>query len=189
MEPCMRLRRLAGLLGAGLALAGLAGCAAPNPMLADLDELMAQESRAAEESAPLGGTALAQRKRELQRTFHDLVHFHTTLENLREHRDRPGLVVFSQFLDAYMGLHLDPLLANQWQSRHPELMALDANLRLAKADVLIRMRAPGRAEEVIEEIETLFEGRGEMLVEYPIGSQGTLAHSLELLRDRKWWRG
>ena len=55
-----------------------------------------------------------------------------------------GLVLFTGFLDAYMGLHLDPMLGSEWQSRHPELMGLDANLRLMKAVVLIQMRSPRR---------------------------------------------
>ena len=67
-----------------------------------------------------------------------------------------------------------------------ELMALDANLRFAQADVLIQMRDPRRVERVIEEIERRFEGRGSMLVEYPLGSQGTLSEGVKRLRDNKW---
>ena len=72
------------------------------------------------------------------------------------------------------------------QSRHPELMALDANLRLAKAEVLIQMRSPKRVQEVIEELQKRYAGREDMLVEFPIGKQGTLRDGLRRLGERKW---
>jgi hypothetical protein len=144
------------------------------------------EPTRSEQNTPLGGAALAQRKQDLQRAHRDMIHFHATLESLQHRRDRNGLLLFSQFLDAYMGMHLDPLLESEWQSRQPELMALDANLRLVKAEVLIQMRAPGRVQQTLEELRERFKGREDMLVEYPIGKQGTLRDGLRKLGERKW---
>jgi hypothetical protein len=96
------------------------------------------------------------------------------------------VVLFSNFLSAYMGLHLDPLLRSEWQSRHPELMALDANLRLAQAEVLIQMRDPRRVQAVLDEIRSRFGGRDGMLVESPSGGQGTLRDALKRLSSSKW---
>ena len=149
-------------------------------------ETFGLEAEAAEESTPLGGEALALRKREMQRAQRDMRHYHATLRGLDERRDRSGKILFSQFMDAYMGVHLDPLLASKWQSNHPELMALDAGLRLAKADSLMRMRQQRRAQQTIEELLKRFEGRETMLVEYPIGGQTSLEQALEILRERKW---
>jgi len=141
---------------------------------------------AAEESAPLGGEALAMMKREMERAHRDMGHFRTTLASLRERKDRSGSIQLSKFVDAYMGLHLGPLLRSEWQSRHPELMALDANLRLATAEVLIQLRDPRRAEQVLDEITTRFAGRGSLLVEYPVGNRSTLEEALQLLNESKW---
>jgi hypothetical protein len=65
-------------------------------------------------------------------------------------------------------------------------MALDAGLRLGKAEVLIWMRQQRRAQQTIDELLKRFEGRENMLVEYPIGGQSTLEQALERLRERKW---
>ena len=115
-----------------------------------------------------------------------MTHYDATLESLQERRDRSGTILFGQFMDAYMGMHLDPLLAHEWQSRHPEVAALDASLRLAKADVLVRMRQTRRAQEVIDDLTQRYAGRDNLLVEYPIGGQTTLGEALESLRTRKW---
>jgi len=176
-----RTRIRCGLL-AGALCAALLGCAGHT----EFQDVLLLEPTAAEQSTPLGGAALGQRKQDMRRAHRDMLHFHTTLESLQERKDRNGLVLFSQFLDAYMGLHLDPLLASEWQSRHPELMALDANLRLVKAEVLIQMRSPQRVQQVIEELQERYAGRGDMLVEFPIGKQGTLRDGLKRLGERKW---
>ncbi len=144
------------------------------------------EPPTAHATGPLSGEALDQRRHELERAQQDMVHFHATLESLHHRRDRNGLVLFSGFLDAYMGVHLESLLEGKWQSTHPELMALDANLRFAQAEVLIQMRAPRRVQAVIDEIETRYSGRESMLVEFPIGRQSTLEQGLEILSSRKW---
>lgn len=138
------------------------------------------------QSGPLGGEALSHRRHQLERAQRDMVHFHATLEGLHHRRDRNGLVLFSGFLDAYMGLHLAQLLEGAWQSTHPELMALDANLRFAQAEVLIQMRAPRRVQQVIDQIRARYGARGSMLVEFPIGAQSTLEQGLEILGNRKW---
>jgi hypothetical protein len=181
MRRRRRRRDLRGWL-AGAACGALFACAGQT----EFQDVLALEPTAAEQSTPLGGPALALRKQEMQRAHRDMLHFHTTLESLQQRKDRNGLVLFSQFLDAYMGMHLDPLLQNEWQSRHPELMALDANLRLAKAEVLIEMHSPGRVQQVIEELEKRYAGREDMLVEFPIGKQGTLRDGIKKLSERKW---
>jgi len=152
----------------------------------ELPDDFAFEASHAVETAPLGGAALAHRERQLRRAYEDMVHFHATLESLHYRRDRNGLVLFSGFLDAYMGVHLMPLLTAAWQSDHPELAALDASLRFAQAEVLIQMRSPRRVQDVINEIESRYTGRGTMLVRFPIGGQTTLEQGLEMLGSRKW---
>jgi hypothetical protein len=141
---------------------------------------------AAEDSAPLGGEALTQRKHEMRRAYADMVHFHVTLASLQYRRDKNGLVLFSKFLDTYLGTHVEPLLAGEWQSRHPELDSLDANLRFAKAELLIQLRSPRRAQVAIDELERRFSGREDMLIDYPFGEQRALGEGLELLRNQKW---
>jgi len=143
-------------------------------------------STAVEPSAPLGGEALMQRKRDMRRAYGDMIHFYTTLESLHHRRERNGIVQLSKFLDAYLGMHVDPLLAGEWQSRHPELTAIDANVRFAKAELLIQLGQTRRAQGVMNEIERRFQGREDMLVDYPFGDQRSLGEGLEMLRNRKW---
>lgn len=174
-RPCTRL------LLASLALA-LGACIVNDGP----PERLLPQSGAAEASAPLAGEALGARKRDLQRAHRDLTHFQETLRTLRHRRDRNGRTQFSHFLDSYLGVHLEPLLAGEWQSRHPELSALDANVRFAKAELLIRLELRGRAEDVMDEIARRFAGREDMLVSYPTGEQTPLGKALEQLRERKW---
>ena len=152
----------------------------------DPDVELGVDPTMAEQSAPLGGEALSQRRLEMRRAHLDLVHFHTTLASLNQRRDRNGQVLFKGFLDAYIGTHVEPMLSGEWQSRHPELTALDANLRFAKAELLIRLRMPRRAQEVMDQIEERFQGREDMLVDYPFGTQRPLGEGLEMLTERKW---
>jgi hypothetical protein len=152
----------------------------------DFPNAFAGEETVQEQSSPLGGTALAQRRREMERAYRDMVHHRATLVNLRQRGDRNGMILFSQFLDAYVTRHLGPLLRSQWQSRHAELMALDASLRLLRADAFVQMRSPGRVQEELDEIDRRFAGRDNLLVDYPVGEQGTLASAIESLRKRKW---
>ena len=169
-------RRITALMAAiGLALATLA-CAGDGPEIA----------RPTVSETPLGGEALIQRKQDLDRAFSDLLHFHSTLMSLIDRRDSRAITLFDDFLATYMGKHLDPMLRSRWQSRHAELAAVDASLRFAKAELLIQMRYPRRVQETIDDIEKRFSGREALLIEYPIGRQGTLGEGLELLKDRKW---
>lgn len=173
------LRALALLIAcAAIATACVTDTEAPADLIPD--------STAAEDSSPLGGEALTQRKEEMRRAQADVIHFDSTLFSLNHRRDRNGRTLFAKFLDAYLGLHVDPLLAGEWQSRHPELAALDANLRFAKAELLVQLGMPRRAQHVMDQIQERFQGREEMLVDYPFGEQHSLREGLEMLRDRKW---
>ena len=172
------------ILGAALGAAAISGCAPRHRIPEDFGIRIT----VAEETAPLGGSALIQRRHQMERAHRDLIHFQTTLESLHYHHDRLGVASLSRFIDAYMGLHLDGLLKHEWQSRHPEVMALDVNLRLIQASVWIRMNSNSRADHVMDDIERRFAGRESMLVEYPIGTQHTLGESLEILREAKWQR-
>lgn len=136
--------------------------------------------------APLGGEALVQRKHDLDRAYRDLLHFHATLQSLVDRRDNRSIELFDTFLAGYLGEYLDPLLRAQWQSNHAELAAVDASLRFAKAELLIQMRYPRRVQDTIDDIERRFQGRENLLIEYPIGRQGSLGDGLQILRDRKW---
>jgi len=136
-----------------------------------------------EETAPLGGTGLHQRTLELQRAHRDLVHIHDTFESMMYHDDSKGEDRLGRFVEAYLALHLDRLLGHKWQSKHPEVMGLDANLRLLKADILMKMRSEDRADRVIDGIHERYEGRQGMLVDYPVGTQQSLADGLKVLQQ------
>ena len=144
---------------------------------------------AVEEEAPLGGEALARRRLDLARAWRDLLHFEDTMQSLVDRRDSRGVAILDNYLSQYMGEHLDPLLRPQWQSSHPEVMALDANLRFMKAQILADMRYTRRVQSSIEDIEIRFQGRESMLVEYPVGEQRPLGEALQILRDHKWDNG
>jgi hypothetical protein len=174
-------RRFTWLLAGALAF----GTACASPPGIEEREIFPEDAAGAAD-VPLGGTALLQRKRELARAHGDLTHFIATLESLRHRRDRNGAILFSRFIDAYMGTHLDPMLRGEWQSRHPELLGLDANLRVAKAQVFVALRDPRRVQVVLDDLAARYAGRESMLVEFPIGGQSTLAEALALLRKRKW---
>jgi hypothetical protein len=166
----------------GLLAVALMACAGTGP----LEDEFAPDRTAAEESVPLGGDALAEKKAEMQRSLRDLMHFHRTLSSLDGRRDRTGFSNFAEFLDSYLGTHVDPLLSGRWQSRHPEVMALDANLRLMKAEIFIVLRDTGRVQDTIEDLTARYEGRESMIVELPNGEQGTLQEGLQQLQDDKW---
>lgn len=146
----------------------------------------AMEEQAGVEEAPLGGEALAQRRMDLHRAWRDLLHFEATMESMVDRKDSRSVALLDGFLDEYMGTHLAGLLRPAWQSSHPEVMALDANLRFLQAELLAQMRYTRRVQESIEDIELRFLGREGMLVEYPPGEQRPLGEALQMLRDRKW---
>ncbi|MEM9176665.1 MAG: hypothetical protein AAGC67_15685 [Myxococcota bacterium] len=149
-------------------------------------DFAAMDVQNAVEEAPLGGEALAQRRMDLDRAWRDLLHFEATMESMVDRRDSRSVALLDGFLDEYMGTHLAALLAPQWQSSHPEVMALDANLRFLQAELFAQMRYTRRVQESIEDIENRFLGREGMLVEYPRGEQRPLGEALQMLRDRKW---
>ena len=136
----------------------------------------------AEEAGPIGGASLDQRRENMTRMYKDLVHFRTSLNDAEKRGDRTTTVALGYFIDAYIGMHLDPMLSGEWQSRHPELWGMDADLRLAKAEVLVHMHDRGRADEVLDELSTRYAGREDMLVHYPIGSQSPLGKAMALIR-------
>ncbi len=137
-------------------------------------------------NAPLGGVSLAHRRMELERTQRDLRHFVVTLDSLQLRRDQNGLVLLKGFVDEYLGTHVDPMLDTDMHSKNPELASLDAGIRFLEAELLTRLRSPSRAQKVIDDLERLYEGREDMLVDYPIGKKSTLKKGLDVLSDRKW---
>jgi len=139
--------------------------------------------KSAEENGPVAGPTLDQRRENMTRMYKDLVHFRTSLRDAQERGDRATTNALAFFIDSYMNMHLDPLLDGEWQSRHPELWGLDADLRLAKADVLVRMHDTGRAVKTLDELAARYKGRDDMLVHYPLGSESPLGKAIKLLRD------
>ena len=172
------LRLLASAIVVALAL----GCTPSH----EIHEDFASYAGVASDVAPLGGAALAHHKQQLERALKDLGHLQVTLESMDYRGEVQGIQRLGRFVQAYVGLHLDSLLRPEWQSRHVELMALDARLRFAEADILIRVGASSGAQRVIDELQRRFAGRDEMLIEYPLGVQRTLGVGLEYLRaDRR----
>ncbi len=138
------------------------------------------------EKAPLGGEALYQRRLELSRAFEDMTSFRKTLENMKDRKDPRSVDLFRPFLNAYMATHLDPMLHPEWQSQHPELIGIDANLRFIQAEVLMQMGYSSWGSDVVDELIRRYDGRGNMLVNYPVGTQTTLREALAILKDRRW---
>jgi hypothetical protein len=167
-----------------MALAATLACASGPRLPKELP--LEDEAAATETNAPLGGVSLAQRRLELERTQRDLEHFAATLDSLQLRREQNGILLFKGFVDEYLGTHVDPLLATEMHAKNPELASLDAGIRFLEAELLTRLRSPSRAQRVIDELERLYEGREDMLVDYPIGKKTPLEKGLELLGDRKW---
>jgi len=124
---------------------------------------------------------------QMRRALETLFVFRRSVGSLAVRREPRNREVFGDFVEAYMGLHLDALLRDPRHRGQPELVALDANLRIAKADLLIRMREKRRAEAVLADVAERFRGNERMLIEYPPGQQTTVGKALELLRHRRWW--
>ena len=177
----MRMRMelfVAASLGLSVVLAGCASNDAPNGTEVEQQEALVETA--------LNGEALSQRRTDLMRAWRDLVRLDVTMQALSDRNDGPSIVLLDNFIAEYMAKHLDPLLQPEWQSSHPEVMAVDANLRFMKAQLLSNMRYPRKVQESIDDIEDRFEGRESMLVEYPVGEQRSLGEALEMLRDQKW---
>lgn len=138
------------------------------------------------DEAALGGEALAQRKRELERARADLADFLETLLTMKDRDDEQSIETYRNFLDRYLLSHVEPLLRAEWQSQHPELIAYDANLRFVESEILIELTYTQWARDSINEISERYKQRGNMLVEYPTGRQTTLREALAVLRERGW---
>lgn len=163
-----------------LALAGaLAGCAAMDPVPLEQAEL-------ARTSKPLGGQTLAEKHAEMERTHDDLVRHLRTLDSMRLRGDQNGMVLFEAFIDEYMDDHVDPLLARDWTSSHPELAGLDASIRLVSIEILTKLRNPNRAQAMIDDMKLRYRGREDLMVEYPVGKRMPVSGALEHVEDRNW---
>lgn len=162
-----------------LALAAALGCGSKTYLSKDFGK----PEKSAEESGPVAGPSLDQRRENMQRMFKDLIHFRTSLRDAQERGDRTTVNALGFFMESYMNMHLDPLLDGEWQSRHPELWGMDADLRLAKADVLARLNETSRSSKTLDEIGERYKGRDDMLVHYPLGSESQLGKAIKLLRE------
>ena len=167
------------------ALAALCGACATDDM-PESAVLDLEAAPAVDRNTPLGGVSLTQRRVELMRTQSDLVHFMATLDSLQLRRDQSGQILFKGFVDEYLGTHVDPMLATEMHSKQPELAGLDASIRLLEAELLTKLRSPHRAQQTIDELERLYDGREDMLVDWPIGKKTPLVKAMELFEDRKW---
>jgi hypothetical protein len=169
-------------IAASLALAcALCACASGGYTPVPADFALGQS--AGEDASPLAGATLDHRRRLLERRFLDLAQIAEALDQSDFRGEKAAVVQLRRFADAYVGMHVDPLLAETWQSRHPELVALDAALRLRNADLLTRMKENDRARHAVDEIEELYAGRMDMLVEFPRGVQRSLRDSLRDVRE------
>ena len=173
--------RNSGLLIGILSFLVLFGCAKP-----EMHDPLLGEKLSRERSAPMGGDALAERQREMRRASEDLFRFHATLVNLRSRQDARGHRHFKKFVDTYMSDHLNPILDVEWSSDHPALAGIDANLRVAKAALLVQMGEPYRVQPVIDELARRFLGRNRVLVTYPSGERVTIKRAIEILQNKKW---
>jgi hypothetical protein len=172
------IKRATVALALTLAVA-LAGCASYEPVpLEDVDLTRA--------SKPLGGETLAEKHRELQRTHADLVRHLKTLDSMILRDDDDGLVLFKSFFYGYMDDHVEPLLARDWTSHHPELGGLDASIRFVSIELLAKLDSPHRAEALIDDAKARFEGRGDLMVDYPVGKRSKLDRALELVEEEYW---
>ena len=173
------MSRLLLRIGLAVALAATSGCASNTSLTKDFGKA----EKSAEEPGPTGGPSLDQRRENMQRMYKDLIHFRTSLRDAQERGDRSTVNALGFFMESYMNMHLDPLLDGEWQSRHPELWGMDADLRLAKADVLARLNETSRASKTLDEVASRYKGRDDMLVHYPLGSESQLGKAIKLLRE------
>jgi hypothetical protein len=164
----------------GVALAAvLAGCASYEPVpLEDVESTRAQK--------PLGGATLAEKRSEMERTQQDMVRHLRTLDAMLRRDDKDGVVLFKNFFYGYMDDHVTPLLARSWTSHHPELGGLDASIRFFAIETLAKLNAPHRAKLLIKDLKARFQGRGDLMVDYPIGRRSNVTKALELVEEQYW---
>jgi len=179
----MRTHSLCGLVVVGALALTLGACAHKSPKEASLD-LDAEVPK--DVNTPLGGLTLSQRRIELGRAQADLVHFMATLDSLQLRRDQNGQVLFKGFVDEYLGTYVDPMISTDMHSKQPELAGLDATIRFLEAEMLTKLRSPARAQKTIDTLQTLYKGREDMLVDWPIGKKTTIEKAMKLLEDEKW---
>ncbi len=166
---------------AALALALATGCA--NTWTGS--DYFEHTARIDEADAYVAGEALAQRKQEMERAKGDLVHFHATLRSLRRHKSEMDIQAFEAFLRPYLAERVDPLVAPDQAGWHPELQRLDANLLFAKGAVLVELRDHRAIDRLLRQIERRYADLDDLLVEFPMGKQTTLARGVrELTRQR-----
>ena len=173
------MRILANALSVLTLTLGLLGCVG-------LDPVPLEDAELARSSKPLGGQTLAEHTRELKRTQDDLARYLKTLDSLRDRKDRNGLVLLKETVDEYLGRHVDPLLSRDWTSDHPELCGLDLSVRFLSIELLTKLRAPSRAQYMIDDVTERYAGREEVLVDYPLGKKSTLREALKIVEDQKW---
>jgi hypothetical protein len=82
--------------------------------------------------------------------------------------------------------HVKPLLAKDWISHHPELAGLDAGIRFVAIEVLSKLDSPHRAEAMIDDVKLRYRGRGDLMVDYPVGRRSKLDKALELVEEQYW---
>jgi hypothetical protein len=167
--------------GLALTLAAVlgGGCASYEPVpLEDVELTRAQK--------PLGGATLAEKRREMERTQQDVVRHLRTLDSMLRRNDKDGVVLLKNFFYAYMDDHVEPLLARDWTSHHPELGGLDASIRFVAIEVLAKLNAPHRADALIDDVKLRFRNRGDLMVDYPVGRRSNVNKALELVEEEYW---
>lgn len=160
-------------------IAALAGCASYEPVpLEDVEAVRV--------SKPLGGETLAEKHRTMRRTHDDIVRNLKTLDSMLRRGDKTGIQLLKTSFYAYMDEHVEPLLAKDWTSHHPELAGLDAGVRFVAIEMLAKLQSPHRAEAIIDDVKLRFRGREDLMVDYPVGRRTELAKALELVEEQYW---
>ncbi|MFI5321324.1 MAG: hypothetical protein ACHQ6V_17250 [Myxococcota bacterium] len=171
-------KRIRSLIWLAL-LGALAGCASYEPV--PLEDM--ETTRVAK---PLGGETLAEKSRTMQRTHADIVRNLRTLDSMLMRGDDSGIQLLKTSFYAYMDEHVEPLLAKDWTSHHPELAGLDAGIRFVAIEMLSKLESPHRAEALIDDVKLRFRNRGDLMVEYPVGRRTKLDKALELVEEEYW---
>jgi hypothetical protein len=163
-----------------LAVAGaLGGCASYEPVPLEDVEL-------SQASKPLGGETLAEKHREMERTRNDIARTLKTLDSMRLRHDEDGIQLLKGSFYRYMDDHVEPLLARDWTSHHPELGGLDAGIRFIAIEVLSKLDSPHRAEALIDDVKLRFRGREDLMIDYPVGHRSNVTKALELVEEQYW---
>ncbi len=153
---------------------------------ATMDPVPLENAERVRSSKPLGGQTLAEKHSELARTYSDLQRHLRTLDSLQLRGERNGLVLFREFLDEYLDDHVDPLLARDWTSNHPELAGLDAGIRFVSIELLSKVKDLRRAGTMIDDVRLRYRGREDVLVDYPVGKRTPLRSALEIVEEQEW---